>query len=138
TAATAPPPSPRGLRILLAGQAFWLPLDQVVEVLDTAEPVAGPGAVPWAGPRAPSILMRADEPIAVIRPDLLLRLPSASASPTPAGTMSSTAMSSTTMSSTAMPSTTIIVCRVDRRRVAFQVDSVERLAERGAIPGLEL
>jgi chemotaxis signal transduction protein len=118
-AVKAPPPPERGLRIMLAGQAFWLPLDQVAEVLDAAEPVA----VPWADPRVPAILMRASEAIAVVRLDLLLRSPSAPADPMPAGTM---------------PGNTMIVCRVGRLRVAISVDSVEGLTERGATPKLEL
>jgi chemotaxis signal transduction protein len=113
-AAKAPPPPERGLRITLAGQTFWLPLDQVVEVLDAPEPVA----VPWADPRAPAILMRAGEAIAVVRLDLLLRPPSATADP--------------------MPASAMIVCRVGRRLVAIPVDSVEGLTERGATPKLGL
>jgi chemotaxis signal transduction protein len=115
----AAPPPERGLRITLADQAFWLPLELVEEVLDAAEPVA----VPWADPRAPAILMRADEAIAVVRLELLLRSPSAPTSPTPMGTM---------------PAVTMIVCRVGQRRVAIRVDSVEGLTERGAIPKLGL
>jgi chemotaxis signal transduction protein len=126
TAATAPPRFGRGLRVSLAGQAFWLPLDQVVEVLDAAEPVA----VPWADPRAPAILMLANEAIAVVRLDLLLHLPSAPASPMPSGTMPPGRM----------PPGMMVVCRVRRGRVAIRVDSVEGLSERGATPevGLEM
>jgi chemotaxis signal transduction protein len=118
-AAKAPPPPERGLRITLAGQAFWLPLEQVAEVLDAAQPIV----VPWADPRAPAILMRAGEAIAVVRLELLLRSPSTPASPMPADTT---------------PTNTMIVCRAGRRRVAISVDSVEGLTERGATPKLEL
>ena len=129
TATTAPPPAARGVRIMVADQAFWLPLDQVVEVLDAAEPVA----VPWADPRVPAILMRTDEAIAVVRLDLLLRLPSAPASPMPPGTMPPGAMPPRTM-----PPRTMVVCRAGRRLVAIGVDSVEGLSERGVTPELGL
>jgi chemotaxis signal transduction protein len=129
--AKAPPPQDRGLRITLADQAFWLPLEQVAEVLDAAEPVA----VPWADPRAPAILMRADEAVAVVRLDLLLRPP---ATQTPAGAMPANTMPAGTMPARTMPTGTVIVCRAGRRRVAVPVDSVEGLIERGATPRLEL
>jgi purine-binding chemotaxis protein CheW len=129
TAAAAPPTPDRGLWILLAGQAFWLPLDQVVEVLDAAEPVA----VPWADPRAPSILIRAGEAIDVVRPDLLLRSPSAPPNLMPAGPMPAGTIPAGTR-----PLRTMIICRVDRRLVAIGVDAVERLTEPGAAPRLEL
>jgi purine-binding chemotaxis protein CheW len=110
----SPPPSKpkRGLLVTIANEPYWLPLDQVEEVLDAAAPVP----VPWADPRVPEILMRAGEAIAVVRPDLLLR-----ASPTPTS-----------------HATPVVICRLGQRPIAMRVDSAAGLAERGATPTLDL
>lgn len=98
-----------GLLLRLGGRQFSLEMQQVIEVAGGLDPVP----VPWADPLLPALLMRNSEPVAVVRMDVLLGLPEAGAGP-------------------------FVVCRTGADRLAFRVDEMPVVAERGAAPALDL
>jgi len=106
---TVSAPADRGLMMTVAGQAWWLPLTQIVAIHDTAPDVP----VPWADPRVPALIIDGDDAVALLRLDLLLGLGST-------------------------PSGPIVVARAKAQRIGFRVDTIDGIADRGTVAALPL
>ena len=106
---TVAAPAERGLMMTVGGNAYWLPLTQIIAIHDTDTDIP----VPWADPRVPALMIDGDDALALMRLDLLLglRLP---------------------------PNGPIVVARVEARRVGFRVDTIEGITQRGIADVLPL
>jgi chemotaxis signal transduction protein len=105
----AAPLQERGLAITISGQAFWLPLTQVVELLDEPHQVD----VPWSDPLVPAVLMRGHDVLPLVRLDLLLGLTTAPGGP-------------------------VVVLQAGLNRFGFRVESVPGITARGITPVLQI
>jgi chemotaxis signal transduction protein len=103
------PPNERGLAITISGQAFWLPLTHVVELLDEPHQVD----VPWSDPLVPAVLMRGNDVLPLVRLDCLLGL-------------------------TAAPEGPVVVVQAGPNRFGFRIDRVPGIFGRGVTPVLQL
>jgi chemotaxis signal transduction protein len=102
-------PAERGLAMTIEGRDFWLPLPQVDEVVQHTVPIN----VPWADPSAPAIVIHGGETLALVRIARLLGLE-------------------------ASPRGPVVIVYVNGGRIAFRVDEIAGITERGLMPVVAL
>jgi chemotaxis signal transduction protein len=95
-------PAERGLAMTIEGRDAWLSLTHVHEVLQNAVPIN----VPWADPNAPAIVIHGGETLPLVRIDRLLGLEASASGP-------------------------VVIVYVNGGRIAFQVDEIAGITERG-------
>jgi chemotaxis signal transduction protein len=102
-------PAERGLGMTIEGREFWLPLAHVDEVVQDAAPID----VPWADPRAPAIVIHGGDTLALVRIDRLLGLEASRDGP-------------------------VVIAYANGGRIAFRVDEIAAIIERGLKPVVAL
>jgi chemotaxis signal transduction protein len=102
-------PRRRGLAIIIGGQTAWLPMVQILEIVADVTPIG----VPWGDPRVPEVIVRGDDVLPVVRVDLLLHAAGKAEGP-------------------------FVVAQLGLRRIAFRVDTIVGVAERGEVSHLPL